>query len=121
MWKLRWFLCDFGYAAEWLGDSEIDDKAPVDLWGVVKVSEVMIASLRGHFRSMMYGPRAARSGGPVIGGRVMLTLTQERVDIRLVPGLRIWAGVVIPAFRTALWSPAVAALLGSPSWLRHTV
>jgi hypothetical protein len=40
MWKLSWFLKDFGYDAELLGKNEIDDKALVDLWGVVKVSEV---------------------------------------------------------------------------------
>ena len=32
----------FGYDAELLGKNEIDDKALVDLWGVVKVSEVTI-------------------------------------------------------------------------------
>ena len=36
MWKLSWFLRDFGYDAELLGKSEIDDKALIDLWGVVK-------------------------------------------------------------------------------------
>ena len=42
MWKLSWFLRDFGYDAELLGKNEIDDKALVDLWGVVKVSEVTV-------------------------------------------------------------------------------
>ena len=42
MWKLSWFLRDFGYDAELLGRNEIDDKALVDLWGVVKVSEVTV-------------------------------------------------------------------------------
>ena len=42
MWKLRWFLRDFGYDADLLGKNEIDDKALIDLWGVVKVSEVTI-------------------------------------------------------------------------------
>jgi len=42
IWKLRWFLRDFGYDPELLGRSEIDDKALVDLWGVVKVSEVTV-------------------------------------------------------------------------------
>ena len=45
MWKLRWFLRDFGYDADLLGKNEIDDKALVDLWGVVKVSEVTIHGL----------------------------------------------------------------------------
>jgi hypothetical protein len=40
MWKLSWFLRDFGYDVEMLAKNEIDDKALIDLWGVVKVSEV---------------------------------------------------------------------------------
>jgi hypothetical protein len=42
MWKLSWFLRDFGYDHELLRRNEIDDKALVDLWGVVKVSEVTV-------------------------------------------------------------------------------
>jgi hypothetical protein len=42
MWKLSWFLRDFGYDVELLGKNEIDDKALIDLWGVVKVSEVTV-------------------------------------------------------------------------------
>ncbi len=41
-WKLSWFLRDFGYDPELLAKNEIDDKALVDLWGVVKVSEFMM-------------------------------------------------------------------------------
>jgi hypothetical protein len=42
MWKLSWFLRDFGYDADLLGRNEIDEKVLVDLWGVVKVSEVTV-------------------------------------------------------------------------------
>jgi hypothetical protein len=35
-------LRDFGYDAELLTRNEIDDKTLIDLWGVVKVSEVTI-------------------------------------------------------------------------------
>ena len=42
MWKLNWFLRDFGYDPELLRKAEIDDKALVDLWGVVKVSHAMV-------------------------------------------------------------------------------
>jgi hypothetical protein len=38
LWKLSWFLRDFGYDAELLGQDEVDEKAMVDLRGVVKVS-----------------------------------------------------------------------------------
>ena len=33
MWKLSWFLRDFGYDAELLAKNEIDDKALIELWG----------------------------------------------------------------------------------------
>ena len=42
MWKLSWFLREFGYDAELFGRSEVDEKAVIDLWGVVKVSEVTL-------------------------------------------------------------------------------
>ena len=42
MWKLSWFLRDFGYDPELLGKNEFDDQALVDLWGVVEVSEVTV-------------------------------------------------------------------------------
>ena len=42
MWKLSWFLRDFVYDPELLGKNEIDDKALLGLWGIVKVSEVTI-------------------------------------------------------------------------------
>ena len=37
LWKLNWFLRDFGYDTELLGRDEIDDNAIVNLRGVVKV------------------------------------------------------------------------------------
>ena len=42
MWKLSWFLREFGYDAELLRRGEIDDQALVDLWGVVKVSHAIV-------------------------------------------------------------------------------
>jgi hypothetical protein len=45
MWKLCWFLRDFGYDPELLAKNEIDDKALVDLWGVVKVSEFTVRGI----------------------------------------------------------------------------
>jgi hypothetical protein len=38
LWKLNWFLRDFGYDPELLGRDELDDYALVNLRGVVKVS-----------------------------------------------------------------------------------
>ena len=42
LWKLNWFLRDFGYDAELLSRDEIDDKTLVGLCGVVKVSHAVL-------------------------------------------------------------------------------
>src|ERR1700716_3144704 len=42
LWKLSWFLRDFGYDTELLGRDEIDDKSLVGLRGVVKVSHTVV-------------------------------------------------------------------------------
>ena len=42
MWKLSWFLRDFGYDTELLGKNEIDDQALVGLRGVLKVSHTIV-------------------------------------------------------------------------------
>ena len=46
MWKLSWFLRDFGYDTELLGRDEIDDKGLIGLRGVVKISQVVRHGLR---------------------------------------------------------------------------
>jgi hypothetical protein len=42
LWKLTWFLRDFGYDTELLGRDEIDDKGLVGLRGVIKVSHMVV-------------------------------------------------------------------------------
>jgi hypothetical protein len=42
LWKLNWFLRDFGYDSELLGRDEIDDKNLVGLSGVVKISHAVV-------------------------------------------------------------------------------
>jgi hypothetical protein len=42
LWKLNWFLRDFGYDTDLLGQDEIDDKNLVGLRGVVKISHVIV-------------------------------------------------------------------------------
>jgi hypothetical protein len=42
LWKLNWFLRDFGYDSDLLGHDEIDDKNLAGLRGVVKVSYVVV-------------------------------------------------------------------------------
>jgi hypothetical protein len=39
LWKLSWFLRDFGYDAELLNRDEVDEKTVVGLRGVLKVSQ----------------------------------------------------------------------------------
>ncbi len=42
LWKLNWFLRDFGYDAELFGQDEVDEKALAGLRGVVKVSRAVV-------------------------------------------------------------------------------
>ena len=41
LWKLSWFLRDFGYDVELLVHDEVEDKRLVGLTGVVKISRVV--------------------------------------------------------------------------------
>jgi hypothetical protein len=40
LWKLNWFLRDFGYDTEMLGRDEVDETQLVGLTGVVKISHI---------------------------------------------------------------------------------
>ena len=42
LWKLNWFLRDFGYDNELLGRDEIDDRNLVGLSGVVNISHAVV-------------------------------------------------------------------------------
>jgi hypothetical protein len=42
LWKLSWFLRDFGYDAEMLSRDELDEKRIIGLMGVVKVSHTTL-------------------------------------------------------------------------------
>lgn len=42
LWKLNWFLRDFGYDTELLERNEIDDKNLIGLSGVVKISHAVV-------------------------------------------------------------------------------
>jgi hypothetical protein len=42
LWKLNWFLRDFGYDPELLERNEIDDKSLVGLCGVVKITHSVV-------------------------------------------------------------------------------
>jgi hypothetical protein len=42
LWKLNWFLRDFGYDAELLGRDEIDEKSLIGLRGVIKIRHSVV-------------------------------------------------------------------------------
>jgi len=42
LWKLNWFLRDFGYDTDLLGQDEIDEKSLLGLQGVVKIGHVLV-------------------------------------------------------------------------------
>ena len=44
LWKLNWFLRDFGYDSELLGRDEVDEAQLVGLRGVVKISGIEFSS-----------------------------------------------------------------------------
>ncbi|MEK7281542.1 MAG: hypothetical protein AAB037_04225, partial [Chloroflexota bacterium] len=46
LWKLNWFLKDFGYESSLLAQDELDEKALVGLQGVVKVSYALVNGRR---------------------------------------------------------------------------
>ena len=42
LWKLRWFLRDFGYDRDLMGRDEVDEKALLGLRGIVRVSHTTL-------------------------------------------------------------------------------
>jgi hypothetical protein len=64
LWKLNWFLRDFGYDTELLGRDEIDDRNLVGLHGVVKISHVILngtslLNLDGFAPASQWGERSS--------------------------------------------------------------
>ena len=45
LWKLNWFLREFGYDAELLGRDQVDEKALLNLRGVIRTSPI---AFNGH-------------------------------------------------------------------------
>jgi hypothetical protein len=64
LWKLGWFLRDFGYDPDQLDRDELDDKAMLGLRGVVKISHAVING-RTLLNVDAFAPAAAWDGiGP---------------------------------------------------------
>jgi len=43
LWKLNWFLRDFGYDPDLLGRDELDEKALLDLRGIILTSKTILS------------------------------------------------------------------------------
>jgi len=42
LWKLNWFLRDFGYDQELLADDQVDEKSLINLKGVIRTSHITL-------------------------------------------------------------------------------
>ena len=42
LWKFNWFLTDFGYDTELLGRDQVDEKALLNLCGIIRSSHTMV-------------------------------------------------------------------------------
>ena len=42
LWKLNWFLRDFGYDQQLLADDQVDEKALINLRGIIRTSHVTL-------------------------------------------------------------------------------
>src|ERR1017187_6509277 len=59
LWKLNWFLRDFGYDTELLDRDEIDDKNLIGLSGVVKTRSVLSSGTKTWRRPWVLARRTA--------------------------------------------------------------
>jgi hypothetical protein len=48
LWKLNWFLRDFGYDPELIGRDEIDDQQLVGLSGIIKITHTVVKATSVH-------------------------------------------------------------------------
>ena len=46
IWRLRWFLRDFGYDEDLMGRDEVDEKALLSLQGIVRISHTTLNGRR---------------------------------------------------------------------------
>ncbi len=67
LWKLEWFLRDFGYDAELLGRDQVDEKALIGLRGVVRTSHTTL-DRRVYQNLDAFAPVEEWTAEPVNGG-----------------------------------------------------
>jgi hypothetical protein len=75
LWKLNWFLRDFGYDTELIVREEIDDKALVGLRGVVKITHSVVSgtsllNLDGFATASQWGELSAGIGNKLSPSKV---------------------------------------------------
>jgi hypothetical protein len=77
LWRLNWFLRDFGYDTDLLGRDEVDEKAVLNLRGVVRVSHT---TLNGRSFLNLEGFAPAAEWEEVSATLVSLPEGQEATD-----------------------------------------
>ena len=74
LWKLNWFLRDFGYDRELLSRDQIDEQALLDLRGVVQISHTALngrtyQNLDGFAPALEWEDRLSESNGQTTANR----------------------------------------------------
>jgi hypothetical protein len=77
LWRLRWFLRDFGYDADLLGREEVDEKALLGLTGVIRTSRRVL--IGGSFLNLDGFAPAAEWEGLSIEGHAEIQ-NEEKVS-----------------------------------------
>lgn len=75
LWKLNWFLRDFGYDMELLAQDQIDEKALINLRGVVRTTHV---TLNGHVFQNLKAFAPTSEWDELAHGEASEAQTQER-------------------------------------------
>ncbi len=79
LWKLAWFLRDFGYDTELLGRDELEEKRLVGLEGVVKISHTTVSG-RTYLNLDAFAPAGQWEEFLVIAPRKPAQKGEEELD-----------------------------------------
>ena len=66
LWKLNWFLRDFGYDPDLMGRDEVDEKALLGLRGILRISRTILNG-RSFLNLDGFAPASEWEGVPVSG------------------------------------------------------
>lgn len=66
LWKLNWFLRDFGYDPDLMGRDEVDEKALVALRGILRISRTILNG-RSFLNLDGFAPAGEWERAPVLG------------------------------------------------------